>query len=99
MEPEERVDWIEKKLREGLDAQRVEVVDEGHLHAGHAGAKSGRGHFRALIVANRFDGLSRVARQRLVFEVLAAEMQSEIHALTMRTLTPAEAELSESAAG
>jgi len=99
VEPEERVDWIEKKLREGLDAQRVEVVDEGHLHAGHAGAKSGRGHFRALIVANRFDGLSRVARQRLVFEVLAAEMQSEIHALAMRTLTPAEAELGESAAG
>ena len=53
-------------------------------------AASGAGHFRATVVSARFEGLSRVARQRLVYDVLAAEMRSEIHALALRTLTPAE---------
>jgi BolA protein len=81
---------IEARLREELAARHVDVVDESHRHAGHAGAASGGGHFRATIVSDRFEGLSRVARQRLVYGVLAAEMESEIHALALRTLTPAE---------
>ena len=81
---------IEARLREALDAVHVDVVDESHLHAGHAGAASGAGHFRATIVSARFDSQSRVARQRLVYDALAAEMGGEIHALSMRTLTPAE---------
>jgi BolA protein len=60
------------------------------LHAGHAGAASGGGHFRALIVSPRFEGLSRVARQRLVYAALAEEMKREIHALAMQTLTESE---------
>ena len=90
---EERVDRrdrIESKLRETLSAQHVEVIDESHLHAGHAGAAGGGGHFRALVVSQSFEGRSRVARQRLVYAALAAEMGSEIHALAMQTLTPAE---------
>jgi BolA protein len=79
---------IERKLRERLAAEHVEVVDESHLHVGHAGARSGGGHFRALVVSERFAGLSRVAAQRLVYEALADEMASEIHALALRTLTP-----------
>jgi BolA protein len=78
---------IEAKLREGLGAAFVEVIDESHLHAGHAGARSGGGHFRATIVSDRFEGLSTVAAQRLVYGVLADEMGSEIHALSMKTLT------------
>ena len=84
-----RVTRIEAKLREGLEALHVEVVDESHLHAGHAGAQSGKGHFRVVVVSQRFEGLSRIEAQRLVFTVLEEEMKSEIHALSMRTLVPA----------
>ena len=87
---EERRARIEAKLRERLDATRVEVLDESHLHAGHPGAASGAGHFRATIVSERFEGLSRVAAQRLVYQALDDEMGEHIHALAMRTLTPSE---------
>ena len=86
----ERQSRIEARIREELAAVHVEVEDESHLHAGHAGARDGAGHFRALIVSERFEGLSRVARQRLVFEAVGEMMGPEIHALAMRTLTPAE---------
>jgi BolA protein len=82
-----RRERIESKLREGLEALHVEVIDESHLHAGHAGARAGGGHFRATIVSDRFEGLSAVAAQRLVYGVLADEMGTEIHALSMTTLT------------
>ncbi len=88
-ENSDRRERIESRLRERLEAVHVEVVDESHLHAGHAGAKSGGGHFRATIVSARFEGLSAVAAQRLVYEALAEEMGGEIHALAMKTLTPA----------
>ena len=81
---------IEAKLRERLDAAHVEVIDESHLHAGHPGARSGGGHFRAIIVSARFEGQSKVAAQRLVYQALDDEMGGEIHALSMKTLTPAE---------
>jgi len=84
----DRLTRIEQKLREGLEAVHLEVVDESHLHAGHAGAASGGGHFRATIVSERFAGLSKVQAQRLVYQTLADEMTGEIHALSMTTLTP-----------
>jgi BolA protein len=86
----ERRDRIERKLRDRLAAVHVEVLDESHLHAGHAGAASGAGHFRVLVVSARFEGLGRVAAQRAVYEALADEMGAEIHALSMTTLVPAE---------
>jgi BolA protein len=89
MQPDRKA-RIETKLRERLAAEHVEVVDESHLHAGHPGARSGGGHFRAVIVSARFEGLGRVAAQRVVYEALADEMRSEIHALSMTTLTPVE---------
>ncbi len=85
----DRAERIAQVLRGGLDALHVEVEDESHLHAGHAGAReSGGGHFRAVIVSPRFEGLSRVAAQRLVFDVLGELMSSEIHAFAMTTFTP-----------
>jgi BolA protein len=81
---------IEARLRAELSAEHVQVVDESRLHAGHAGAAGGGGHFRAVIVSARFAGLGALARQRLVYAALAGEMRSEIHALSMRTLTPEE---------
>jgi len=83
---------IQQKLNHALRPERLEVTDESHLHAGHAGAREGgESHFRLLIVASAFEGLSRVARQRMVNDVLREELQGPIHALAMKTLTPEEA--------
>jgi BolA protein len=90
VEPADRRAHIEARLREGLAADHVQVIDESHLHAGHEGARSGGGHFQALIVSDRFEGRPLVQRQRMVFEVLAEEMEGDIHALSMRTFTPEE---------
>jgi BolA protein len=87
---EDRRARIEARLREALAATHVQVVDESHRHAGHAGAAAGGGHFRALVVSPRFDGSSPVERQRLVYAALDAEMGTEIHALSLKTLTPKE---------
>jgi len=84
----ERKARIEAKLRQRLGASHVEVVDESHLHAGHAGARGGAGHFRVLIVSARFEGLTALAAQRLVYDALSDEMGGEIHALSIRTRTP-----------
>ncbi len=82
---------IEKKLGEGLKPNRLSVVDESHLHAGHAHAPAGgESHFRVEVVSAAFAGLNRVARQRLVYGLLAEEMKERIHALALRTLTPEE---------
>jgi BolA protein len=89
MAPEaERARRIEAALRERLGAVHVQVVDESHLHAGHAGARGGGGHFRVLVVSQRFEGLGLVEAQRLVYGALGDMMQGEIHALSIRTLTP-----------
>ena len=87
-DPEDRRSRIEAALRERLAAEHVEVIDESRLHAGHEGAKSGGGHFRVTIVSQRFEGLSRIKAQQLVYGVLADEMRADIHALSMTTFTP-----------
>lgn len=87
----ERAQRIEVVLREALGATHVAVEDESHLHAGHAGAKeSGGGHFRAVIVSPKFEGLGRVAAQRVVFAALGDLMETEIHAFAMTTHTPSD---------
>ena len=84
---------LEQKLRDALSPQKLDVIDESHLHAGHAGARpEGETHFRLFIVADIFEGESRVARQRRVNAILRDELTGPIHALAMKTLTPAEAE-------
>lgn len=84
-----RAQAIEAALRRELSADHVEVHDDSALHEGHPGAEAGGGHFRVLVVSSRFDGLSRVAAQRLVYQALGELMASEVHAIQMRTLTPA----------
>jgi BolA protein len=84
----ERIDRIERLLRDRVGAVRVEVVDESHLHAGHVGARSGAGHFRAHVVAPCFTGLSRVEAQRLVYRALDEMMGPDIHALALRCEAP-----------
>ena len=84
-------DEIEAALREALAPDSLTVVDDSHLHAGHAGAREGR-HFSVRIVTPRFQGLTRLARHRLVYDALARWMPRGIHALALSTLTPAEAD-------
>jgi BolA protein len=84
----DRAERIARLLRERLAALHVEVEDESHRHVGHAGAAGGAGHFRVLVVSPRFEGLSRVAAQRLVYDAVAELIGPEIHALAMTTLTP-----------
>jgi len=81
-------DAIEARLRERLHASHVEVIDESHLHAGHAGARDGGQHFRATIVSEDFAGLNRVRMQQLVYAAVEEWMGKEIHALSMKTYTP-----------
>ena len=81
-------DRIEARLREALEATHVEVIDESHLHVGHAGARDGGGHFRALIVSPKFAGMNRVKAQQLVYASMGDWMGNEIHALSIKTSTP-----------
>ncbi|MBM3582140.1 MAG: BolA family transcriptional regulator [Alphaproteobacteria bacterium] len=84
-------DAIERNLRESLDPVRLEIEDESHRHAGHAGARpEGETHFRLTVVADAFAGKSRVERQRMVYAALKELMATRIHALSLATLTPAE---------
>ena len=83
---------IRRKITDGLAPQHLEIKDESHLHAGHAGApEGGESHFRISVVSDRFEGLTPVARQRLVNDVLREELKGPIHALAMKTQTPDEA--------
>lgn len=88
-------DRIRSKLTEHLAPQRLDVVDESHRHVGHAG-HDGRGesHFAVAIVSDRFVGRTRIERQRMVHAILADELADRVHALSLRTLTPQEAEAS-----
>ena len=85
---EERAKIIHTALMDALDAEHVQVEDDSALHAGHPGAQGGGGHYRVLVVSPRFEGLSRVAAQRLIYHALGELMTTDIHALEMRTLTP-----------
>ena len=91
--PVSRAERIEQALREALNPTRLMVADDSHKHAGHAGARpEGETHYRIEVVSAAFEGENRVARQRLVNELLAPEFESGLHALQMKTLTPAEDE-------
>lgn len=82
---------IRAKLTDRFAPTRLVVIDESHRHAGHAGARpEGETHFAVTIVSSAFAGLNRVARQRLVYETLAAELAAGVHALSLKTVAPDE---------
>jgi BolA protein len=84
-------DTICRKLTERFAPTRLEIVDESHRHAGHEGARpGGETHFAVIIVSPAFIGQSRVARQRLVYQTLADELATRVHALSLATLAPDE---------
>ncbi|HJP05067.1 MAG: BolA family transcriptional regulator [Chromatiales bacterium] len=80
---EERIAQIDARLRSAFEPSSLEIEDQSHMHAGHAGAKAGKGHFRVAIVSNRFTGKSPLQRHRLIYEALGGLMESDIHALTI----------------
>ena len=91
----------EEMIRERLSRlapDALEVFDDSHEHAGHAGAKEGGGHYQLVIVSRKFAGKSAVARHRLVYEALSDLMPKRIHALAIRAYAPEE-EMAPSAKG
>lgn len=88
----DRAETIRRKLEAAFAPERLEIVDESHRHAGHAGARpEGGTHFRVTIVAAAFAGQPRLARQRRVYEALGEELAGGLHALALRALAPEEA--------
>ncbi|MDR3437010.1 BolA family protein [Telmatospirillum sp.] len=83
---------IRTKLTEGLAPQHLDVEDQSQRHKGHAGANpDGESHFHVEIVSAAFEGKSAIARQRMVYDLLAEELKTRVHALSLRLLTPGEA--------
>lgn len=79
-----RIERMQALLTEALSPSLLEIIDDSHLHAGHAGAKSGKGHFTVIIKSAQFDGLSRLKQQQAVFGALGDMMQTDIHALVIK---------------
>jgi BolA protein len=87
---EDRVARIEALLTDAFSPQHLLVKDQSHLHAGHPGARDGRGHFDVTIVAEAFAGKRPLARHRLVFDALGSMMETDIHALSIHASAPAD---------
>lgn len=89
----ERLSHIRQQLS-SLQPSHLDIIDESHLHAGHAGAKGGGGHYRIYLVSADFVGKNTMSRHRMVYSALAELLKRDIHALTLRTETPEEFALS-----
>ena len=84
----DRVARIEALLIEAFAPEHLLVKDQSHLHAGHAGAQDGRGHFDVTIVAEAFEGKMPLARHRMVYDALGTMMETDIHALSIHARAP-----------
>ncbi len=82
----ERVQVIRTRLQQALQPEHLQIDDESHLHAGHAGAKDGRGHFFVHIVSPVFADKTAVQRHRLIYQALGDLMQTDIHAVRIEAL-------------
>ena len=87
---QERIILFEADLQQAFAIKSLQIDDESHLHAGHAGAASGGGHFKLTIVSPEFKGMNLVARHRAIYAALNRHIPKEIHALTIVALTPEE---------
>ena len=86
----ERSDRLRERIEAALVPARLDIIDESHLHVGHAGARDGRGHFRIRLWSQRFTGLRPLACHRLVYEAVGDLMDTDIHALAIEVLAPEE---------
>ncbi len=87
-----RMEAIRAALTESLSPARLELVDESYKHVGHAGARDGRGHFAVTVASAEFVGIGMLARHRMVYSALGDLMNTDIHALSIKALTPNEAD-------
>lgn len=85
-----RVERIRSVLEQAFAPTALQIEDQSHLHAGHAGAATGRGHFRIDIVSAAFAGMKPLDRHRAVYAALSALMQTDIHALSVGARAPGE---------
>lgn len=87
----DRVAQIEEILTAAFSPSRLLIKDQSHLHAGHAGAMDGRGHYDVTIVAEAFAGTRPLERHRMIFSALGSLMETDIHALRIHASAPDEA--------
>ncbi len=85
---QQRMVQIEAAIRSALDPVEIQVTDESHLHEGHAGAKTGMGHFHVHVVAQAFEGQRMLRRHRLIYDAVGDLMNTDIHALRIDALPP-----------
>jgi len=84
-------DALLERFRQVFPKAAIQIENESHLHAGHAGASGGAGHFRVRVIDARFNGLPRIARHRLVYDAVSDWMPARVHALTIVAMTLEEA--------
>lgn len=81
MNSNERIKEIEARLKKALNPEKLEIIDEGYQHLGHAGAQSGLGYFAIIIRAEGLQGKPKVQQHRLIYQAIGDMMQTDIHAL------------------
>jgi BolA family transcriptional regulator, general stress-responsive regulator len=86
----DRVEKIRFAIESALKPSSLQITDQSHRHAGHAGAQDGRGHFDVQVVSEAFRGKLPLTRHRLVFAAVGDLMQTDIHALSIKALSPDE---------
>ena len=86
----DRVELIRERINQALAPAQLEIIDDSHLHIGHAGAAGGGGHFSVRIVADKFNNHKLIERHRMVYAAVSDLMPAEIHALSITALTPEE---------
>lgn len=86
----DRVAQIRAELEARFRPTELLVKDQSQLHAGHEGARDGKGHFDVTIISDAFEGKSRIQRHRMVYDALTQLLQTDIHALRIRALAPSE---------
>lgn len=87
---DQRVNQIRAELEACFEPLELLVKDQSHLHAGHEGARDGKGHFDIVLVAEEFEGLNRIQRHRMVYDALHQLMATDIHALRVKAIAPSE---------
>ncbi len=81
---------IRRELNAQLKPTELLIKDQSQLHAGHEGARDGKGHFDVTIVSEAFEGLNLIRRHRIVYDALSKLLETDIHALRIKALTPSE---------
>ena len=85
-----RIEKIRLAIESALKPSSLDIIDQSHRHAGHAGARDGRGHFDVRVVSELFEGKLPLARHRLVFAAVGNLLETDIHALSIKALSPDE---------